>query len=83
MAELGVSPHTIGLVLNHVSTRRATITSGVYIHYSYDREKREALKAWGSKLEKIIVPQSMREPPTHANLPGQAPVAVGAESDLV
>jgi integrase len=83
MAELGVSPHTIGLVLNHVSTRRGTITSGVYIHYSYDREKREALDAWGSKLEKIIAPQSMRGPRTHANLPGQVPVAVGAESDLV
>ena len=83
MAELGVSPHTIGLVLNHVSTRRGTITSGVYIHYSYDREKRDALNAWGSKLERIIAPQSMREPRTHANLPGQVPVAVGAESDPV
>jgi integrase len=83
MAESGVSPHTIGLVLNHVSTRRGTITSGVYIHYAYDREKREALDAWGAKLEKIIAPQSMREPRTHANLPGQVLVAVGVESDPV
>jgi integrase len=83
MAELGVSPHTIGLVLNHVSTRRGTITSGVYIHYSYDREKREALNAWGSKLENIIAPQSMRESQTLANPPGQVLVAVGAESDPV
>ena len=83
MAELGVSPHTIGLVLNHLSTRRGTITSGVYIHYSYDREKREALDAWGAKLEKIIAPRSMLESRTHANPPDQVPVAVGVESGPV
>ena len=43
MAEMGISPHTISLVLNHVSVRRGTITSKVYVQYSYDREKREAL----------------------------------------
>jgi len=54
MAELGISPHTIGLVLNHITVRRGTVTSGVYIHYAYDREKREALEAWGTRLEQII-----------------------------
>ena len=54
MAELGISPHTIGLVLNHVTVRRGTVTSGVYIHYAYDKEKREALEAWGRRLEEIL-----------------------------
>ncbi|NJR31439.1 site-specific integrase [bacterium] len=54
MAELGVSPHTVSLVLNHVSVRRGTITGKVYDRYSYDREKREALGAWGARLERII-----------------------------
>lgn len=55
MAELGISPHTIGLVLNHVSARSGTITSAVYVQYSYDKEKREALGAWGAALERMIL----------------------------
>jgi integrase len=54
MAESGVHPHTISLVLNHVSVRRGTITGKVYNQYSYDREKREALVAWGARLERIV-----------------------------
>jgi integrase len=54
MAELGISPHTISLVLNHVSARKGTVTGAVYVQYSYDREKREALDAWGARLERII-----------------------------
>ena len=54
MAEMGVAPHTISLVLNHVSARSGTITAKVYVQYSYDREKREALCAWGARLERII-----------------------------
>lgn len=58
MAELGVSPHTIGLVLNHVSARSGTITSAVYVQYSYDKEKREALGAWGAALERTLAAAS-------------------------
>jgi len=54
MAEMGISPHTISLILNHVSARSGTITAKVYVQYSYDREKREALGAWGARLERII-----------------------------
>lgn len=54
MAELGIAPHTISLVLNHVSARQGTITSKVYVQYSYDKEKREALGAWSARLEEII-----------------------------
>jgi integrase len=53
MAELGVSPHTISLVLNHVSARRGTVTGKVYNQYNYDREKRQALLAWGARHEHI------------------------------
>jgi integrase len=54
MAELGISPHTISLVLNHISARTGNITSAVYVKYSYDKEKREALDAWGRRLEEIL-----------------------------
>jgi len=54
MAEIGVSPQTISLVLNHVSARRGTVTGKAYVQYSYDREKREALEAWAQRLTEII-----------------------------
>ncbi len=54
MAEMGISPHTISLVLNHVSARSGSITSKVYVQYSYDREKRDALNAWGESLQRIV-----------------------------
>jgi len=57
MAEMGISPHTISLVLNHISIRRGTITGKVYNQYRYDREKREALTAWGARLERIVPPE--------------------------
>lgn len=55
MAELGINPHTISMILNHVSARQGTITSKVYVQYSYDREKREALDMWAAQLERILV----------------------------
>lgn len=54
MAELGVNPYTVSLVLNHESVRRGTVTGRVYDQYSYDREKREALEKWGARVEAII-----------------------------
>lgn len=53
MAELGISPHTISLVLNHVSARRGTVTGKSYVQYSYDKEKREALNSWSTRVENI------------------------------
>jgi integrase len=54
MAELGMSPHTISLILNHASARKGSVTSKVYVQYSYDKEKREALAAWGRLLERLV-----------------------------
>lgn len=54
MAEMGINPHTISLILNHVSASRSNVTGKVYVQYSYDREKREALDAWGKRLETIV-----------------------------
>lgn len=54
MAEMGINPYTISLVLNHVSASKSTVTSKVYVQYGFDKEKREALDAWGARLEKII-----------------------------
>jgi len=50
MASMGVSRLVISKILNHVEKG---ITS-VYDRHSYDAEKREALDAWGKRLEEIL-----------------------------
>jgi len=54
MEELGTQPHVISYILNHVSVSKSTITNKVYSRYTYEREKREALDAWGTRLLKIL-----------------------------
>jgi integrase len=49
MAELGVQPHIIEAVLNHVSGHKGGI-AGVYNRATYDKEKREALNLWAEHV---------------------------------
>jgi hypothetical protein len=52
MARLGVAPHVIERVLNHVS---GTIRgAGIYNRYGDVREKRQALETWGRYVEGLI-----------------------------
>ncbi len=53
MAELGISEETIDRVQNHVTKRRQGVTH-VYVRYSYDKEKIQAMEAWERKLQSII-----------------------------
>jgi integrase len=50
MASMGIPRLVIARVLNHVETG----VTAVYDRHSYDREKREALEAWGRRLEEIV-----------------------------
>ena len=54
MATLGINPHTISLVLDHISVTKGTVTGAVYVKYSFDPEKREALDRWATHVEQII-----------------------------
>jgi integrase len=49
MARAGVSPHVIERVLNHVSGTISGVAA-IYNRYGYDKEKTEALEAWGAFL---------------------------------
>jgi integrase len=49
MADLGVQPHIIEAVLNHVSGSKAGV-AGIYNRSSYDVEKRRALEFWGDHV---------------------------------
>jgi integrase len=54
MAGLGVSPLVLGHVVGHRSVTKAGVTLGVYNHYSYGAEKRDALELWANRLLGIV-----------------------------
>jgi hypothetical protein len=45
MADIGVQPHVIEAVLNHVSGHKAGV-AGIYNRSTYATEKRAALDTW-------------------------------------
>jgi integrase len=49
MAELGVAPHIVEAVLNHISGHKAGI-AGVYNRATYEKEKKVALAMWADHL---------------------------------
>jgi integrase len=51
--ELGVHPHIIEAILNHVSGHKAGV-AGIYNRASYLKEKREALTLWAEHLTAIV-----------------------------
>ena len=52
MAELGVQPHIIEAVLNHVSGHKGGV-AGIYNRAKYADEMRTALQRWADYLDKI------------------------------
>jgi integrase len=54
MAAIGIQLGTISHILDHISVTKSSVTTAVYIKYSFDREKRIALEAWATKLQHII-----------------------------
>lgn len=52
MARLGVSPHVIEKVLNHVSGQISGVAA-IYNRHGYEAEKRQALEAWTVNLAEI------------------------------
>jgi integrase len=53
MADIGIQPHIIEAVLNHVSGHKAGV-AGIYNRSTYAAEKRAALEAWANHLRVII-----------------------------
>jgi integrase len=49
MAELGVQPHIVEAVLNHVSGHKGGV-AGIYNRAVYDKEKRRALNFWAEHV---------------------------------
>jgi integrase len=53
MADLGVLPHVIEAVLNHISGHKAGV-AGVYNRALYSAEKRQALDLWAAHVEALL-----------------------------
>jgi len=53
MAELGVQPHIIEAVLNHVSGYKGGV-AGIYNRATYDKEKGEALNLWAEHVMALV-----------------------------
>jgi hypothetical protein len=57
MAEIGVQPHIVEAVLNHVSGAKAGV-AGVYNKAVYAKEKREAVEIWANHIAVILAQAS-------------------------
>jgi integrase len=57
MIDLGVLPHVVEAVLNHVSGHRAGV-AGVYNRALYSAEKRQALDLWAAHVEALLAGKS-------------------------
>jgi integrase len=53
MADLGVQPHVIEAVLNHISGHKAGV-AGVYNRANYAAEKRAALDLWAGHIQALV-----------------------------
>lgn len=53
MGDLGVQPHIVEAVLNHVSGSKAGV-AGTYNRAAYAKEKRAALDTWASHLKTLL-----------------------------
>jgi integrase len=53
MAEIGIAPHIVEAILNHVSGHKAGV-AGVYNKAAYEREKRQALDLWGAHVMALV-----------------------------
>jgi hypothetical protein len=56
MVEIGVAPHVVEEIVNHVSGHKAGV-AGVYNHAKHAQEKRTALQRWADHIERIVAGQ--------------------------
>jgi integrase len=53
MANIGIEPHIIEAILNHISGHKAGV-AGIYNRASYDKGKRAALAQWADHVEALV-----------------------------
>jgi integrase len=58
MAEIGIQPHVIEAVLNHVSGHKGGI-AGIYNRAQYSAEKAQALARWDAHIAAVVKPSNV------------------------
>jgi hypothetical protein len=53
MAELGIAPHIVEAVLNHVSGHKGGV-AGIYNRAQYAEEKKAALERWAVHIDGLV-----------------------------
>src|SRR5262249_12140604 len=53
MADIGIQPHIIEAVLNHISGHKGGV-AGIYNRSSYEREVKSALLRWSAHLSDLV-----------------------------
>jgi len=53
MCELGIEPHVVEAILNHVSGHKGGI-AGIYNRASYRKQMEAALAAWAAHIEHVV-----------------------------
>jgi hypothetical protein len=53
MADIGIQPHIIEAVLNHISGHKGGV-AGIYNRSAYTAEKAQALARWDEHLQGVV-----------------------------
>ena len=53
MADIGIAPHIVEAVLNHISGAKAGV-AGIYNRAAYGPERADALQRWADHVERIV-----------------------------
>jgi integrase len=64
MAEIGVAPHIVEAVLNHISGHKAGV-AGIYNRAAYAAEKKAALERWAVHIETLVTGKVENVLPLH------------------
>jgi integrase len=72
LSELGVAPHIVEAIVNHVGPHKAGI-AGVYNHAEYLEERRKALDEWAEHILALVEKQAVHQakPKRHARHPAR------------
>jgi integrase len=68
MAELGIPPHIIEALLNHVSGARAGV-AGIYNRALYSAEKKAGLERWATHIEGLVSGREAKVVRLHGGTP--------------